>query len=166
MAFICAIFLTLTTVVPANAAYYSGGMSSQKFCVRNPDAASNWINPINAGRNAWNNHSSFPGSITVSSSCSNKILVSAYGDDWLGLYSRNLLGVSTIKLDSTNISNHVYLKQYVFANVVRSTTAHEFGHALRLDHTTSSTNLMSHSRNRNVVISPTTAEVIESNGYY
>nr|WP_154729419.1 hypothetical protein [Cellulomonas hominis] len=51
--------------------------------------------------------------------------------------------------------------------MVRSTTAHELGHALRLgDHTDLPTRLMSDSRIRNFVISPTTAEVDESNGYY
>ncbi len=102
------------------------------------------------------------------SSCSSWLEVRSYGDTWFGLYSPLITGSQyRIRLDSANLNNHISANGYTFANVVRSTTAHEFGHALRLgDHTNLPTRLMSGSRNRNAVISPTTAEVNESNGYY
>ncbi|WP_147794724.1 hypothetical protein [Cellulomonas sp. Y8] len=163
-----AVALAVTTVTPAGAVYYSGGMSSRTFCVQNPSVNPTWLSAINAGRNAWNNHASFPGNISVFSGCTSWLEVGSYGDTWLGLYSPLITGSQyRIRLDSANLNSHINANGYAFANVVRSTTAHEFGHALRLgDHTNLPTRLMSGSRNRNSVISPTTAEVNESNGYY
>lgn len=66
-----------------------------------------------------------------------------------------------------DLSSRLDSNGYAFANVVKSTTAHEFGHTLRLnDLTSQSYLLMSHARNRNVLTGPATSEVNESNGYY
>jgi hypothetical protein len=143
-------------------------MNRQSFCVKNPTVNSTWLTPINNGRNSWNNHGSFPGTISASSSCSNPLLVGDYGAAWLGLYTPTWPGLSyKIQLDHKNLNGHISSNGYTFANVVRSTTAHEFGHALRLgDHLDQTNKLMSGNRNRNSVMVPTTAEVNESNSYY
>ncbi len=49
----------------------------------------------------------------------------SYGAGWLGQYTKS--GYYTIRLDSVNLNNHINNHGYTFANVVRSTTAHEFG---------------------------------------
>lgn len=154
---------------PAPAVYYGSGMASQSFCVQNPSVNSTWLTPINAGRNGWNNHPSFPGNISASTSCNTSYLqVGSYGATWLGLYTPLLVGYQyRIRLDSVNLNSHINANGYSFSNVVRSTTGHEFGHALRLgDHSNYPTRLMSSSRNRNVVTLPTLIEVTESNSYY
>ncbi|MEV0954203.1 hypothetical protein [Promicromonospora sp. NPDC050249] len=114
------------------------------------------------------NHSSFPGNISVFSGCTSDLRVGSYGDTWLGFYRPLITGSQyDIRLDSVNLNAHINANGYTFSNVVRSTTAHEFGHALRLgDHSNLPTRLMSSSRNRNVITGPTTTEVNESNSYY
>ena len=93
--------------------------------------------------------------------------LAAYGDTWLGLYTSRIKGTQyTVQLNSKNLNVHYQSNGYSFANVVKSTTAHQFGHALHLVHSSSSSLLMSHSRYRNIVTSPTTGEVTESNSYY
>jgi hypothetical protein len=163
-----AVALLVAGTSPASAVYYSGGMSDQTFCVQNPSVNSTWLAPINNGRNAWNNHSSFPGAISVFTGCTSLLEVGSYGLGWLGLYSPLITGYQyEIRLDHVNLNSHINANGFTFANVVKSTTAHEFGHALRLgDHSNLPTRLMSSARNRNTVTSPTTAEVTESNGYY
>jgi hypothetical protein len=165
---VAAAALLVGGVAPASAVFYSGGMNSQSFCVQNPSVNSTWLSPINSGRNAWNNHASFPGTISVFSGCTSVLRVGSYGATWFGLYTPLITGSQyEIRLDSTNLNNHINANGYTFANVVKSTTAHEFGHALRLgDHSNLTSRLMSGGRNRNVVTGPTTAEVNESNGYY
>lgn len=151
--------------MPAKAVYFSGGMSTRTFCVQNPSVNSTWMIPINAGRAGWNNNISFPGNISEYSGCVHSLHVGSYGLGWLGQYSKS--SYYTIRLDSVNLNNHINNNGYTFGNVVRSTTAHEFGHALRLgDHSDQPTKLMSSSRNRNQVMGVTTAEMNESNGYY
>lgn len=91
-----------------------------------------------------------------------------FNTDYLGFYTPVSSGVRyNISLESGNIISHAQANGYSISNVVRSVTAHEFGHALRLgDHSNFPTRLMSSSRNRNVVVGPTTVEVNESNSYY
>lgn len=160
--------LAFISVLPSGAVFYGHGMNWQSFCVKNPTVNSTWLTPINGGRNAWNNHASFPGSIWTASDCRSYMEVGSYGASWFGLYTPLSSGVRyRIPLDSGNINGHVQVNGYTFANVVRSVTAHEFGHSLRLgDHSNYPTRLMSSSRNRNAVTGPTTTEVIESNSYY
>jgi hypothetical protein len=160
--------LMLVGATPASAVYSAGGMNSRTFCVQNPSVNSTWLTPINSGRNRWNNHSSFPGNISVFSGCTSTLRVGSYGATWLGFYTPLITGRQyDIRLDSTNLNRHINANGYTFSNVVRSTTAHEFGHALRLgDHSNYPTRLMSSARNRNVVTGPTTTEVNESNSYY
>ena len=142
-------------------------MNTQIFCVQTPSVNATWLNPLNAGRNNWNIHANFPGTISSTQGCLNLLNVGIYGQGWLGLYTPVIVGSRyQINLDSSEINSHVKAMGYTFANVVTSTTAHEYGHALKLDHTPTSTHLMSHNRNRNVVTGPTTGEVNESNGYY
>lgn len=163
-----AVVMFVSSAPPASARYYDGGMKSQVFCLQNPSVNSTWLSAINNGRNAWNNHSSFPGSISVYSGCTSYLQVGSYGLSWLGLYSPLVTGYQyRIRLDSANLNNHIGSNGYSFANVVKSTTAHEFGHALKLgDHSNAPSLLMSSARNRNSVTSPTTYEVNESNSYY
>lgn len=167
-AVILAAILVLVGATPASAVRYAGGMNKQVFCVQNPSVNPTWLAPINNGRNAWNNHASFPGSISNYSGCTSYLQVGSYGLGWFGLYSPLVTGYQyRIRLDSTNLNSHIKAKGYTFANVVKSTTAHEFGHGLRLgDHTNLTSRLMSGGRNRNVVTGPTTVEVNESNSYY
>ncbi|GAB4086318.1 hypothetical protein GCM10028784_29480 [Myceligenerans cantabricum] len=156
-----------SAAVPASAAYYGGGMNSRSFCVQNPSVNPTWLSPINSGRNRWNNPSSFPGSISVYSGCTSTLRVGSYGGSWLGLYNPTVTGYQfDIRLDSANLNSHINANGYAFSNVVRSTTAHEFGHSLRLGHSSASNLLMSRSRNRNVIQGPQTSEVNESNSYY
>lgn len=163
----CAILVSVTAA-PAKAVYYPHGMNWQSFCVKHQTANARWITAYNSGRAAWNNHASFPGHIRYDSSCTSYIEAGSYGGSWLGLYTPLTSGIRfRMRLDSTNIDSHVQAHGYVFSNVARSVVAHEFGHSLRLgDHSNYPTRLMSSARNRNVVTSPTTVEVNESNSYY
>jgi predicted Zn-dependent protease len=160
--------LLLVGAVPAEADYSRTGMNRQSFCVQNPSVNQTWLNALNAGRNAWNNNPSFPGTISLFSGCTSTMRAGSYGQDWLGQYNPQTVGVQyQISLDSANLAAHIKRYGYTFANVVQSTTAHEFGHALRLgDHSDRPGRLMSSSRNRNTVKVPLSAEVQESNGYY
>lgn len=154
---------------PASAVYYGGGMRTQSFCVQNPSVNSVWLSAINNGRNAWNSHTLFPGSISTFSGCTSQLQVGSYGKGYLGQYSPGVIGYQfTIRLDSTNLNAHIQAKGYTFANVVKSTTAHEFGHALRLGDNKEGYPqlLMCHCRNRNNITGPTRADVLESNSYY
>jgi hypothetical protein len=153
---------------PASALYYPYGMNSQSFCVQNPSVNSTWLNAITNGRNSWNSHGSFPGNISVFSGCTSTLSVGSYPGTFLGHHSGQTAGTHySILLDSPRLNAHINSNGYAFANVVKSTTAHEFGHTLRLnDLTSQSYLLMSHARNRNVLTGPATSEVNESNGYY
>ncbi len=164
-AFVAALIVT-TSSAPAQAMYYSGAQSSNNFCVKNPSVISTWADAINNGRNAWNNHSSFAGNITVSNSCTKLLQVGSYGLGWLALYTPGGSTSYNIKLDQTEIIAHLNATGYKLANVVKSVTAHEFGHALKLGHESATNLLMSQGRNRNSVTGPKTVEVNESNGYY
>lgn len=167
VAIVASAILVATAVTPASATYYGGGMNSQTFCVQNPSVNSTWQTPIDRGRNRWNYHPSFPGNISTYSGCTSTLDVASYGGTWLGLYTPLITGYQyEITLDSSNLNSHISANNYNFTNVVTSTTAHEFGHSLSLGHSSSSSLLMSHSRNRNIITSPKTSEVTESNSYY
>ena len=142
---VCGTFLLfgLTSTTAANAAYYSAGMWNNVLCMKPLTVNSTWASAINNGRNAWNNNSYFTGNLYHTQGTSVRI-----------------------RLDSTNLNAHIKQKGYTWGNVVKSTTAHEYGHALRLAHTTNQFQLMSHNRNRNTVTGPTSGEVGESNSYY
>lgn len=167
-AFVAACLLVVMGASPSSAVYYSGGMDTNHFCVQNPNVNSTWLDAINKGRLAWNQRSNFDGNITVYNACTHFLLVGTYGGTWLGLYSPLMPGWQyRIRLDSKNLNSHISANGYSFGKVVRSTTAHEFGHALSLDHPASQpSHLMSSSRNRNLVTQPKAAEVDESNSYY
>lgn len=166
---VCATFLLfgLTSTTAANAAYYSAGMWNNVLCMKPLTVNSTWASAINNGRNAWNNNSYFTGNLYQSSSCVSNTAVGSYGSDWFGYYNPITQGTSfRIRLDSTNLNAHINQTGYTWGNVVKSTTAHEYGHALRLAHTTNQFQLMSHNRIRNTVTGPTSGEVGESNSYY
>lgn len=159
--------LVCASLSSAQAAYYSEGMASQSFCVKLPSMNSKWNEALNAGRNAWNYHSRFNGKISAFSDCPNTLSVGSYGADWFGLYTPIVTGSQyTIQIDGKNLEDFIEAEGYPFTNVVKSTTAHEFGHALSLGHTENARELMSHFRDRSVVTGPTNKEVEEVNGYY
>lgn len=160
--------LAFTGAHVANAAYYAGGMKTQSFCVKNPSVNDTWLAPLNNGRNKWNSRSAFPGNISVFSGCPNLLKVGTYSGDWLGIYYPLIPGSQyEINLNSPKLNAHVKATGGNFANVVTSTTAHEFGHALKLHDIQSPNNrLMSHNRNRTIQVGPNAVEITESNGYY
>lgn len=119
-----------------------------------------WKVPMNDAGIAWNGT---PTRVTVgiSSSSSNKVLVSSYSDTWYGLASSANPGPFTIKLNSRTITKDASN----FTNFVKSTLVHEYGHIFCLDHTTR-TSIMNSSRNRNTMTTPQQFDIDEVNSVY
>lgn len=138
-------------VAPANAWYYSRGMPYATYSIKPWNYNSTWSTPMNNALASWNTHPKV--NITKSAQAAAYVTVASYSDTWYGLYTPGWntynakLNSRTISRDATN-----------FANFARSTWAHELGHSLSLadNPVTDSASIMKHSRNRNVVVNPTT----------
>jgi len=147
---VAAALVILTGVAPANAWYYSGGMPYATYSIKPWNYNSTWTTPMNNALASWNAHGKV--NITKSSRAAAYVTVASYSAAWYGLYTP---GTNTfnIKLNSRTLA----AAAGVFANVSRSTFAHELGHSLSLadNPVTDSASLMKHNRNRNTLYSPT-----------
>lgn len=158
--------LALTSVTPASATYYGGGMPSATFRIKPWSYNSTWQTPMNNALSSWNSASSKV-NITKSSSAAAYVTATQYSDTWYGLYSYSgipAFRVFDIKLNSRTIAADASN----IANFIRSTFAHELGHALSLadNPNTTSASLMKHSRNRNTLYTPRIYDINDVNSFY
>lgn len=124
-----------------------------------------WTKRIAAAVANWN-VTNTPVWITHSSSSINKMYADNYADGWYGLYipSKNASGRVTsfmIKLNARTIGADASN----WDHFIESTTVHEIGHSLKLDHT-SGTAIMNPNRNRNNMYTPQTDDINGVNAYY
>jgi hypothetical protein len=158
--------LALTSVAPASATYYGGGMPSATFQIKPWSYNSTWQTPMNSALSSWNSASSKV-NITKNSSSAAYVTAAQYSDTWYGLYSYSgipVWRVFDIKLNSRTIAADASN----VTNFIRSTFAHELGHSLSLadNPSTSSASLMKHSRDRNTLYTPQTYDINDVNSFY
>jgi len=147
--------------------YYDGGYPSATYKLDFGYSRYNstWTNRISAAVSSWNSTST-PVWITNDGTSSNKVYAANYADSWYGLYtpSTNWLGSVTsfnIKLNSRTLNADASN----WDHFVESTTVHEIGHSLSLDHN-NNTSIMNSGRDRNTMYKPQTDDINGVNAYY
>ncbi|MEU9758675.1 hypothetical protein [Streptomyces sp. NPDC047985] len=152
----------------AHADYYSGGMPSPKFNVKDVGINPTWVGFLDTGRKNWNNAKA-GASIGRKSSAKATFTAGRYSQSWYGLYSpsglRPINRIFSIKVNARTLSRDAGSKMTEWS---RSTTTHELGHALSLDDNpkTKKASLMKHSRNRATVQKPLAYDVSEVKRIY
>lgn len=149
-----ALLLALTMPMGAAASPINGiGQSTPKIAVYPYNYNTTWQTALNQGLANWNATFS-PVSLTKSTLSGSTLTAAQYNTTWYGYYQSCgptcmyiRMNSKTIAADATNVSNFI-----------QSVTVHEYGHALYLNHVTS-TSIMNRSRNRNTMIKPQTADV-------
>ncbi|GAA1458777.1 hypothetical protein NE857_27595 [Nocardiopsis exhalans] len=138
--------------VPAHADYYSGGVGTTRFTVRYGAVNDNWIGYFNTGRINWNNTSNTNISITRTTSTSvNRVITAGrYTENWYGIYSPSGTRANrsfSIRINARRLAEDSGSNMSAWC---RSTSLHEFGHALSLADNPNTTRLsvMKHSRDR------------------
>lgn len=135
----------------AKAEYYSGGVGTHKFNVQISGVNSTWYNHIKAGVNSWNGIPASRPSITVLDPTPSRVATAgSYSATWYGLYTPTLTRENrafTIKVNARTLTRDAGSNLTSWA---RSTSTHEFGHALsQADNpSTPSLSIMKHSRDR------------------
>ena len=156
--------LALALSIPvgsATAEPYSGsGQEIPKIPVLPFNDNATWQPAIYKAMSNWNATYS-PVYLSVSSSGGSTITATSYSDSWHGYYQAcgssclyMRLNSRTIAADASNVSNFI-----------TSVLVHEYGHALNLAHT-SSTSIMNSSRNRNTMTTPSSSDVTNVRGWY
>ncbi len=158
---VCGSLLSFTEIVDA-ATYWQYGCQSRTIQVRSYDSSYNagWVRALDNARAAWNNSGAGTTILTWYNS-NNTIQAAQFAENWYGLFTVNsasgpYITQFTIKLNARTISRDASN----FDNFLKSTAAHEFGHAFFLDdNPPSGPSLMSHSRDRNTLTTPQAVDV-------
>lgn len=158
LALVGGLFVASTTIAPAHATYYAGGMPTRSMAILNAYSGGIHTTVFNQGRAAWNNAgvgakiSSAPGRGTMN--------FASYSAGWLGAYApkgpRNSTRTFTISINVYAIQKSVSAAKYQVT--LRSTVTHEIGHALSLDDNPPkkpTESIMRHDRNRSTLYLPT-----------
>lgn len=144
---------------------YSGGLSSKLQAVRYGDVNSTWVGFFDTARSRWAN-AGVGVSFTKTSVATSTITAGRYSDTWYGLYTPHGSYYS-IQVNARTLDNDTP-DAATLELWAKSTSTHEFGHAVRLPDNppTTKTTLMSHSRNRSTVGSPTAYDKANVNYCY
>lgn len=161
MAVLLGCAVVVSTVLPASATYYSGGLGYGDFQIKPYSYNSTWQTPMDTAITSWNNLSG-PANITKSSGAWAWVEADSYPDTWYGLYTP-YFGYFRIQLNSRTISRDAGTSAYFW---IRSTFAHELGHGLSLaDNPPVTPSLMRHDRNRSTIYYPQSYDLSEAAQY-
>lgn len=133
---------------------YNGGLTTKAQAVAYGAVNSTWAAYFDTARSRWAN-AGVGASFAKISFATSSITAGRYSDSWFGIYMPHgsyysiKVNIRSLDAKTSNAST--------FALWSKSTSTHELGHALRLPDNppTTKTSLMSHSRDRSKVGSPT-----------